>query len=40
MPVLGVLTTYRHLDATVSVPDLSAVDVQVDDDGVRVTARD
>lgn len=40
MPVLGVLTTYRHLDATVTVPDLSAVDVQVDDDGVRVTARE
>jgi sugar-phosphatase len=37
MPVLGVLTTYPHLDATATVPDLSTVDIHADADGLRVT---
>jgi mannitol-1-/sugar-/sorbitol-6-phosphatase len=39
MPVLGVLTTYRHLDADMTAPDLSAVDIHTDGSGVRVTGR-
>jgi len=39
MPVLGVLTTYPHLDATATVPDLSTVDIQARDAGIQVTLR-
>jgi mannitol-1-/sugar-/sorbitol-6-phosphatase len=39
MPVLGVLTTYRHLDADVTAPDLSTVDIHADGCGVRVVER-
>jgi sugar-phosphatase len=39
MPVLGVLTTYRHLDADLTAPDLSTVDITADDTDVRVTRR-
>jgi sugar-phosphatase len=39
MPVLGVLTTYRRLVVTATVPDLSTVDIHVDDEGLRVTTR-
>ncbi|HEY3714049.1 MAG TPA: HAD-IA family hydrolase [Jatrophihabitantaceae bacterium] len=39
MPVLGVLTTYLHLDATETVPDLSTVDIHADASTVRVTSR-
>jgi mannitol-1-/sugar-/sorbitol-6-phosphatase len=39
MPVLGVLTTYRHLDADVTAPDLSTVDIHAEGSGVRVVER-
>jgi|SRR5882762_2303675 len=39
MTVLGLLTTYPHLDATATVPDLSTVDIRADDTGVRVAIR-
>ena len=39
MPVLGVLTTYRHLDADLTAPDLSTVDIRADGTQVRVTQR-
>lgn len=39
MPVLGVLTTYPHLDATATVPDLSGVEIRAHDHGVRVVGR-
>lgn len=39
MPVLGVLTTYRHLDADVTAPDLSTVDIHADGSGLRVVER-
>jgi sugar-phosphatase len=39
MPVLGVLTTYPRLVVTATVPDLSTVDIHVDDEGLRVTTR-
>jgi hypothetical protein len=38
MPVLGVLTTYRDLDADMTTPNLSTVDIRADDGGIRVTA--
>jgi mannitol-1-/sugar-/sorbitol-6-phosphatase len=37
MPVLGVLTTYRHLDADMTAPDLSTVDIRANSFGIRVT---
>lgn len=36
MPVLGVLTTYRHLDADLTARDLSTVDIRADDGGIRI----
>jgi sugar-phosphatase len=39
MPVLGVLTTYRDLDADMTTPDLSAVDIHANETGVRVIER-
>jgi mannitol-1-/sugar-/sorbitol-6-phosphatase len=38
MPVLGVLTTYRHLDADMTTPDLSTVDIRADGAGIHVTS--
>jgi len=38
MPVLGVLTTYRDLDADMTIRDLSTVDIRADGSGIRVTS--
>ena len=38
MPVLGVLTTYGQLDADMTTPTLSTVDIRAGDTGVRVTS--
>lgn len=39
MAVLGVLTTYPHLDTTATASSLSTVDIRMDEAGVRVTGR-
>ena len=39
MAVLGVLTTYPHLDTAATASSLSTVDIRMDEAGVRVTGR-